>query len=103
MALEPFFGSHACNFWWKRLVLVFTSKRFSDGVRYTWLSEVVTSTYEWKRSETMCLPGGDISLARARDEMLGASWLVRRVYEGFAITGGLLIDVEVSQEETSRR
>ena len=49
-----------------------------------------------------CLPGGDVSLARARDKMLGASWLVRRLYDNLAITGGLLIDVEVSQEETSR-
>ena len=49
-----------------------------------------------------CLPGGDISLIRDQDEIVGASWLVRWLCENIAILGGLSIDVgshEFSREE----
>ena len=40
-----------------------------------------------------CLPGGDISLIRDQDEIVGAGCLVRWLCENIANRGGLLIDV----------
>ena len=49
-----------------------------------------------------CVPGGEISVITERDEIQGASRSIRRVYDLLATLGGILINIEVFQEETPR-
>ena len=91
MVLDSIYNPFPYHAWWGPLVLLSIYQAFQRR-RSVYMIIGGCCLDIWDGRE-QCLPGGNISLIRDQNEIVGAGWLVRWLYDNNAIPGGLLNDV----------